>query len=83
VKSPKVLLRILIHGRSDHPPSTPARVVLRWARIAVLIVTGLITLQSLLLVAGFVAGYVTGAVIAALVLVMFGLLWFALPLTSR
>ena len=50
--SPKVLLHILIHGRSDEPPKTRARIVLRWARIAVLIVTGLITLQSVLLVAG-------------------------------
>lgn len=50
--SPKVLLRILIHGRSDEPPKTRARFALRWARIAVLIVTGLVTLQSLLLVAG-------------------------------
>ncbi len=50
--SPKVLLRILIHGRSDEPPRTPARIVLRWARIAALIVAGLVTLQSLLLVAG-------------------------------
>ncbi|MDM4138763.1 MULTISPECIES: DUF3592 domain-containing protein [Mycobacterium] len=49
---PKVLLRILIHGRSDEPPKTRARIVLRWARIAVLIVIGLVTLQSLLLVAG-------------------------------
>ena len=52
MKSPKVLLRILIHGRSDEPPKTRARVVLRWARIAVLILAGLVTLQSLLLVAG-------------------------------
>ena len=50
--SPKTLLRILIHGRSDEPPKTRARVVLRWARIGVLIVTGLVTLQSVLLVAG-------------------------------
>jgi hypothetical protein len=50
--SPKALLRILIHGRSDEPPKTPARIVLGWARIAVLIATGLITLQSVLLVAG-------------------------------
>lgn len=48
----KSLLRILIHGRSDEPPSTRARVIMRWGRIAVLIVTGLITLQSVLLVAG-------------------------------
>jgi hypothetical protein len=48
-----------------------------------LITVGLAVSMSLLLVAGFVAGYVAGAVIAALVLAMFGLLWFALPLTSR
>jgi hypothetical protein len=52
LKSPKSLLRILIHGRSDQPPTTRARVLLRWMRIAVLIVTGLVTLQSVLLVAG-------------------------------
>jgi hypothetical protein len=52
VISPKALLRILIHCRSDEPPRTRARIVLRWTRIAVLIVTGLITLQSVLLVAG-------------------------------
>ncbi|OBG25551.1 DUF3592 domain-containing protein [Mycobacterium sp. 852002-51057_SCH5723018] len=50
--SPKALLRILLHGRSDEPPRTRARIVLGWARIAVLIVAGLVTLQSLLLVAG-------------------------------
>jgi hypothetical protein len=50
--SPKVLLRILVHGRSDEPQKTRARIVLRWARIGVLIVTGLVTLQSVLLVAG-------------------------------
>jgi hypothetical protein len=50
--APKVLLRILIHGRSDEPSKTRARVVLRWVRIGVLIVTGLVTLQSVLLVAG-------------------------------
>jgi hypothetical protein len=52
VISPKTLLRILIHGRSDEPSKTRPRIVLRWVRIAVLIVTGLITLQSVLLVAG-------------------------------
>jgi hypothetical protein len=52
VKSPKTLLRTLIHGRSDEPPTTPSRVVLRLARIAVLIIAGLATLQSVLLVAG-------------------------------
>jgi hypothetical protein len=52
VISPKSLLRILIHGRSDEPPKTRPRIVLRWARIAVLIVTALVSLQSVLLVAG-------------------------------
>jgi hypothetical protein len=52
VISPKALLHILIHGRTDEPPTTRARVVLRWGRIAVLIITGLVTLQSVLLVAG-------------------------------
>lgn len=52
VISPKTLLRILIHGRSDEPPKTRARIALRWVRIAVLIVAGLVTLQSVLLVAG-------------------------------
>jgi hypothetical protein len=52
VISPKQLLHILIHGRSDEPPDSRARVVLRWARITVLIVTALVTLQSVLLVAG-------------------------------
>ncbi len=50
--SPKTLLRKLIHGRSDDPPTTPARIALRLTRIAVLIVAGLVTLQSVLLVAG-------------------------------
>jgi hypothetical protein len=50
--SPKALLRRLIHGRNDEAPKTRARIVLRWVRIAVLIVTGLVTLQSVLLVAG-------------------------------
>ncbi|SPM38757.1 membrane protein, partial [Mycobacterium numidiamassiliense] len=52
VRSPKALLRILIHGRSDEPPDTRARAVLRWVRITVLIIAGLVTLQSVLLVAG-------------------------------
>jgi hypothetical protein len=52
VINPKALLRILIHGRSDDPPKAGARISLRWLRIAVLIVAGLVTLQSLLLVAG-------------------------------
>jgi len=52
VISLKTLLRVLIHVRSDEPPKTRARIVLRWVRIAVLIVAALVTLQSVLLVAG-------------------------------
>jgi hypothetical protein len=52
VTSPKSLLRLLIHGRSDEPRKTRARIALRWTRIAILIVTALVTLQSVLLVAG-------------------------------
>ena len=48
----KALLRLLIHGRSDEPPNTRARIALRWTRIAALVVAGLVTLQSMLLVAG-------------------------------
>jgi MFS family permease len=48
-----------------------------------LITVGLAVSASVLLVAGFVAGYGTGSVIAGLVLVMFGLLWFAYPLSRR
>ena len=51
----KALARILIHGRSGDLPDTRGHRVLRWARIGVLILTGLVTLQSLLLVAGAVA----------------------------
>jgi hypothetical protein len=50
----KVLLRILIHGRSGELPDTRGHRVVRWARIGVLILTGLVTLQSVLLVAGAV-----------------------------
>ena len=50
--SPKSLLRILLHGRSDEPQETTERTTLRWLRIAVLIMAGLVTLQSLLLVTG-------------------------------
>ncbi|WP_310781633.1 DUF3592 domain-containing protein [Mycobacterium sp. Z3061] len=51
-RSPKDLLRILIHGSSEELPDTRARRVVRWARITVLIVILLVTLQSVLLVAG-------------------------------
>ena len=48
----KTWARILIHGRSGEFPNTRGHRAIRWGRIAVLIVTGLVTLQSLLLVAG-------------------------------
>jgi hypothetical protein len=51
--------------------------------IAGLVTVGLSISASVLLVAGFVAGYGTGSVIAGLVLVMYALLWFALPLVRR
>lgn len=52
MRSLKALLHILIHSTSDARPATRPRIVLRWIRIAVLIITGLVTLQSALLVAG-------------------------------
>ena len=48
-----------------------------------LITVGLSISASVLLVTGFVAGYTIGGVIAGLALVMFALLWFALPLARR
>jgi hypothetical protein len=48
--SPKALWRILISGHNGDAPDT--RRILRWIRIAVLIAAGLVTLQSVLLVAG-------------------------------
>jgi hypothetical protein len=48
----KAWFRILIHGRSGDFANSRGHRVVRWARIAVLIVVGLLTLQSLLLVAG-------------------------------
>ena len=48
-----------------------------------LITVGLAVSSAVLLVTGFVSGYTTGGVIASLVLVMFALLWFALPLARR
>jgi len=50
----KAWWRILIHGRSDEFPNTRGHRAIRWARIGVLIVASLVTLQSLLLVAGAV-----------------------------
>lgn len=48
----KALARILIHGRRGDLPDTRGHRVLGWARIGVLILAGLVTLVSLLLVAG-------------------------------
>lgn len=48
----KLVWRHLIHGRTPDAPDTPGRRVLRWARITVLILAALVTLQSVLLVAG-------------------------------
>ena len=48
----KALARMLIHGRCAGLPATRGHRVVRWARVGVLILVGLVTLQSLLLVAG-------------------------------
>jgi hypothetical protein len=48
----KTLGHILIHGRSGEPPDTLGHRVVRWVRIGVLILAALVTLQSVLLVAG-------------------------------
>ncbi len=50
--SVKALWRILIHGRNGDLPDTQSRRILRWTRIGVLIIAVLVTLQSVLLVAG-------------------------------
>ncbi|SRX92190.1 hypothetical protein MSP7336_00415 [Mycobacterium shimoidei] len=47
----KALWRLLIHGW-DGAPDTLARRIVRWARIGIMIVACLVTLQSVLLVAG-------------------------------
>jgi hypothetical protein len=49
---PASRLRTLVLGANDQLPETQSRKVFRWARIGVLIVAGLVTLQSVLLVAG-------------------------------
>ncbi|BBY55171.1 hypothetical protein H7J07_08375 [Mycobacterium koreense] len=48
----KAVGQLLVHGRGVDAPDSWGRRVLRWARITVLIVAGLVTLQSVLLVAG-------------------------------
>jgi hypothetical protein len=48
----KAFAHILIHGTSGAARNTRGHRVVRWARVTVLILAGLVTLQSLLLVAG-------------------------------
>jgi hypothetical protein len=48
----KALAHFVIQGRTGDPPDSRAHRVVRWARIGVLILVGLVTLQSVLLVAG-------------------------------
>lgn len=50
----KTWWRILIHGRSGEFPNTRGHRMVRLARISVLILVGLVTLQSVLLIAGAV-----------------------------
>ncbi len=52
LESPKRLLHLLVNGGNQVSPATVPRRILRWARIGVLIAAGLVTLQSVLLVAG-------------------------------
>ena len=49
---PARLLNRVLLGENQQEPETRSRKVFRWSRIGVLIVAGLVTLQSLLLVAG-------------------------------
>jgi Protein of unknown function (DUF3592) len=51
-ESVKALWRLLIHGTNGDLPDTRSRRVLRWIRIAILVLIVLVTMQSLLLVAG-------------------------------
>jgi uncharacterized protein DUF3592 len=58
VKSPesmealKRLWRVLIHGRNGDLPDNHSRRILRWIRIGILLIVVLVTMQSVLLVAG-------------------------------
>ena len=52
VASLKALWRLLIHGRNGDSPDTRSKRILRWSRIGILILVALVTLQSVLLVAG-------------------------------
>jgi hypothetical protein len=51
--------------------------------IAGLVTVGLAVSAAVLLVASFVTGGLAAGLITALVACMFGLLWFAFPLTRR
>jgi hypothetical protein len=48
----KALWRLLIHGRNGDLPDTRSRRILRWIRVGILVLVVLVTLQSVLLVAG-------------------------------
>lgn len=48
----KAMWRLLIHGSNGDAPDTWRRRILRWVRITVLVLACLVTLQSVLLVAG-------------------------------
>lgn len=52
VQALKPLLRSLIHGNGELPRDSVAGRVLRWSRTGVLILVAVVTLQSVLLVAG-------------------------------
>jgi hypothetical protein len=52
VASLKSLARIVVHGRTGELPDTLTHRFVRWVRIGVLILAALVTLQSMLLVAG-------------------------------
>ena len=48
----KALWRLLIHGRNGDLPDTRSRRIVRWIRVSILLLVVLVTLQSVLLVAG-------------------------------
>jgi hypothetical protein len=48
----KSFWRLLIHGTNGELPDTRSRRILRWIRIGILVVVVLVTMQSVLLVAG-------------------------------
>ncbi len=48
----KRLWRVLIHGRNGDLPDNRSRRIMRWIRIGILLIVALVTMQSVLLVAG-------------------------------